>query len=63
MRNFFSFFTQNAYRKDITLVILLKLVLLWLLWEWCFSGGSHDAFSAGELVRHTLTVNSSPSLS
>ena len=37
MRNILLFFRQNAYRKEIILIITIKLFALWLLWLICFS--------------------------
>jgi hypothetical protein len=37
MRNFLLFFQKNTYRKEILLIIIVKLIALWALWLICFS--------------------------
>jgi len=36
LQTIFSFFTQNEFRKEITIVIILKLIALFLIWQLCF---------------------------
>jgi len=33
----FSFFTRNDFRKEMTFVILLKIIALFLIWQLCFA--------------------------
>jgi hypothetical protein len=45
---------RNIYRKDITLVIILKLLALFLLWELFFSHPIEKDLTHDKLVRHLL---------
>lgn len=51
-----KFFNRNAYRKDILLVILLKLILLSLLWYCFFSHPVAETLNTEMLTAHYLTT-------
>jgi len=49
------FFTRNVFRKDITLVMLLKIIALFLLWELFFSHPAVDQLKKSDLIQHYLS--------
>jgi len=44
-----NFFLKNTFRKEITLVILVKLILLYLLWWFFFSTPFSEKLNKDEL--------------
>lgn len=54
MNTVFRFFTQNKYRKDITLAILIKLFALFVLWQLFFSHPVEETLDQPALTQHFL---------
>jgi hypothetical protein len=49
-----GFFTRNPFRKDITSVVILKIVLILLLWGLFFSHHDKKALEYPRLAEHFL---------
>lgn len=47
------FLTRNQYRREITLVVCLKLALILLLWMVCFSG-SHERMTSQNMTQRLM---------
>lgn len=52
MRNALEFLKRNALRKEITAVIVLKILAIFILWGLFFSGGNHAGIDEGSLIKH-----------
>jgi hypothetical protein len=50
----FDFFTRNPFRKDITSVVILKIVLILLLWGLFFSHHDKTILENTQLAAHFL---------
>jgi hypothetical protein len=48
------FFTRNVFRKDITLVILLKIIAIYLLWALFFAHPVTHQLTRPNLIQHYL---------
>lgn len=60
LRTSILFFAKNRYRREMLLVILLKLLGLFLLWKFCFSHPLSHTLTTDTLAKHYLeeTVDS-----
>lgn len=47
-----KFFTHNRFRKEITLVILLKLIALFFLWKFFLTPIDKDILAAPALIQY-----------
>lgn len=50
-----GFFTRNPFRKDITSVIILKIILILLLWGLFFSHHDRSTLETPRLAEHFLS--------
>lgn len=48
------FLTKNAYRREMVMIILLKLTLLFLLAHFCFSHPTSKELTSIKLASHWL---------
>lgn len=49
-----QFFLRNAFRKEMTFVIVLKLVGLFLLWSLFFSHSQPNHLNQRQLIQHFI---------
>ena len=47
-----QFITQNPYRKEIFLILFLKLVAMGLIWGFCFAHPLSEQLKKPDLIRH-----------
>lgn len=50
------FFTRNNFRKEMSIVIILKLFLLFVLWSLFFSHHDPEQLNKNNLVNHFVDV-------
>jgi uncharacterized SAM-binding protein YcdF (DUF218 family) len=50
-----KFLAKNRFRKEITLVIVVKLIALFLLWEFFIAHPATDPLAKPALVRHFVS--------
>lgn len=53
--SFFKFFTRNRFRKEIVLIILIKLVALFLLWRFFLAPIDKSILTPPALLDHYVT--------
>jgi hypothetical protein len=58
MNKYFQFFTQNQYRKEITLVICLKVIAIFILWKLCFSHPESRSITPDKMVQRFANMSS-----
>lgn len=49
-----KFFTRNNFRKEMTLVIIVKLIAIFLLWGLFFSHRDHEQLTKNGLNEHFI---------
>jgi len=54
MKPVIQFFLQNRFRKEIALVILIKLIALFVLWQLFFSHPLTNTLNSATLQQHYL---------
>ena len=58
--SFVQFFTRNRFRKDMTFIIFLKIILLFLLWEFFFSHPVAEQLTPSLLAQHFIPTKTAP---